>query len=127
NGNNSPKTRSFHPDSAFIETFFEEPEGLDEGSGKVGALAKRAGPSTGERVTFVWRAPSGLPKEAKALKALTAAAGELASLEERYESERLLYVALTRAKGRLVLPFYTSGPDPRPLAGAYGVLDNRLR
>jgi len=108
--NHSVKTRSFHPDKAFLDSFLETTE-----------------VEAGERVTFVWRAASGLPKEAKGLKALTGAVDELASLEERYEAERLLYVALTRAKGRLYLPFYTGGSDPKPLTGSYAVLDDRLR
>lgn len=43
--------------------------------------------------------------------------------EEREECERLLYVALTRAKARLYLPVYTRAN----VSGTYGVLNRRLR
>lgn len=59
--------------------------------------------------------------------------------EEREEEQRLMYVALTRAKGRLYLPYAvgdgktlgTESPslrrfEPRSLRGAYGVVNRRI-
>ncbi|MDQ3036250.1 MAG: UvrD-helicase domain-containing protein, partial [Myxococcota bacterium] len=57
--------------------------------------------------------------------------------EERHEHERLLYVAMTRARSRLYLPYVGPAPDSDPLpagissefsrmAGAYRVLADRL-
>lgn len=58
--------------------------------------------------------------------------------EARAEDERLYYVALTRAKRRLYLPYFGTPPSPLPrrddvaydpphLKGSYGVLNERLR
>jgi len=58
--------------------------------------------------------------------------------EARAEDERLYYVALTRAKRRLYLPYFGTPPRPEPrrddvtydpphLKGSYAVLNDRLR
>lgn len=81
-----------------------------------------------ERITYVWTAPSRLKgKSAQALKEQVETIGELAAREERWEAERLLYVALTRAKGRLYLPWLTSEEEDPSLSGPYRVVDERLR
>jgi exodeoxyribonuclease V beta subunit len=46
--------------------------------------------------------------------------------EEREEDERLLYVALTRAKARLYLPCAVKGAGPHSLSGPYNVVNRRL-
>src|SRR5439155_11444089 len=45
-----------------------------------------------------------------------------ATVEEREEEQRLLYVALTRARARVLLPVVEA-----PVAGCYGALNERLR
>jgi len=57
--------------------------------------------------------------------------------EEQEEEERLLYVALTRAKARLILPVFRQGPNPADARGpfdrqgdpkgSYRILNRRLR
>jgi exodeoxyribonuclease V beta subunit len=73
---------------------------------------------------LAWVGPMNDPEVAKRIKA-----------EEREEEERLMYVALTRAKGRLYLPCAMSEdrmksepmcPQPRALRGAYDVVNRRL-
>ncbi|HWV37896.1 MAG TPA: UvrD-helicase domain-containing protein [Vulgatibacter sp.] len=61
----------------------------------------------GERLAWIGDAPAEVKEQAKQ--------------EERWEDQRLLYVALTRAKARLYLPMYF-GPD-----GAGGVVDGCYR
>lgn len=46
--------------------------------------------------------------------------------EQRGENERLLYVALTRAKARIYLPWFVKGTEPPKLLGGYRVLNERL-
>ncbi len=46
--------------------------------------------------------------------------------EEREEDERLMYVALTRAQGRLYLPCAMKGPNAQTLSGPYQVINRRL-
>ncbi|MGH7435467.1 MAG: UvrD-helicase domain-containing protein, partial [Polyangiaceae bacterium] len=46
--------------------------------------------------------------------------------EEKQEDERLMYVALTRAKARLYLPCAMKGASPRRLSGPYDVINRRL-
>jgi exodeoxyribonuclease V beta subunit len=46
--------------------------------------------------------------------------------EERQEDQRLMYVALTRAKARLYLPCAMKGPSPHTLTGPYQVVNRRL-
>jgi exodeoxyribonuclease V beta subunit len=50
------------------------------------------------------------------------AAGE----EEREEDQRLMYVALTRAKGRLYLPLVLKDGEPARLRGAYDAVNRRV-
>ncbi len=47
--------------------------------------------------------------------------------ESRKENERLVYVALTRARAKVYLPFYPDGSTKRPLSGYYTALNNRLK
>ncbi len=47
--------------------------------------------------------------------------------EQDEEDQRLLYVALTRARARLILPYVPSGGLSRDLTGAYAQLNDRLR
>jgi exodeoxyribonuclease V beta subunit len=47
--------------------------------------------------------------------------------EERAEEERLLYVALTRAKAKLYLALFPDGSTLRPLNGYYRHLNERLK
>jgi exodeoxyribonuclease V beta subunit len=51
---------------------------------------------------------------------------ETVQQEEREEDERLMYVALTRAKGRLYLPCAMKGAGPHKLSGPYQVINRRL-
>jgi exodeoxyribonuclease V beta subunit len=46
--------------------------------------------------------------------------------EEREEDERLMYVALTRAKARLYLPCAVKSAGPHNLSGPYQVINRRL-
>jgi exodeoxyribonuclease V beta subunit len=50
----------------------------------------------------------------------------LAADEEREEDQRLMYVALTRAKGRLYLPLVLKEGEPAKLRGAYDAVNRRL-
>ena len=81
----------------------------------------------GERVREAWLPPLPAEVEARVLR------------EAREEDERLLYVALTRAKGRLYLPYFGAPPAHHagvlgavgrqrygPLTGPYRWLDQRL-
>jgi len=93
-----------------------------------GMTARRPGPldahvfheADGRRVTWLGKPP---PE----LEPLTAA-------EEREEEERLLYVAMTRARSRLYLPLVGQAPPPPPgmvsrfprLSGCYRWLNDRL-
>jgi exodeoxyribonuclease V beta subunit len=45
---------------------------------------------------------------------------------EKEEDERLMYVALTRAMGRLVLPCVADGDEPKSLRGPYHRMNGRL-
>jgi exodeoxyribonuclease V beta subunit len=47
--------------------------------------------------------------------------------EQDEEDQRLLYVALTRARARLILPYVPDGALNRDLSGAYAQLNDRLR
>ncbi len=47
--------------------------------------------------------------------------------EQDEEDQRLLYVALTRARAKLILPYVPDGTLNRDLSGAYAQLNNRLR
>ncbi len=49
----------------------------------------------------------------------------LAVEEEREEDQRLMYVALTRAKGRLYLPLVLKDGQPAKLRGAYDAVNRR--
>jgi exodeoxyribonuclease V beta subunit len=46
--------------------------------------------------------------------------------EEREEERRLMYVALTRAQGRLYLPWSTKGDRPEKIHGAYDSVNRRI-
>ncbi len=46
--------------------------------------------------------------------------------EEREEEQRLMYVALTRAKGRLYLPCAADGAQPKQIRGPYEHVNRRL-
>lgn len=46
--------------------------------------------------------------------------------EEREEEQRLMYVALTRAKGRLYLPCAVDGSKPKQIRGPYEHVNRRL-
>ncbi len=50
----------------------------------------------------------------------------LAVEEEREEDQRLMYVALTRAKGRLYLPLVLKDGEPAKLRGAYDAVNRRV-
>jgi exodeoxyribonuclease V beta subunit len=50
----------------------------------------------------------------------------LVKQSEREEDERLMYVALTRAMGRLYLPCVTDGDKPKSLRGALARINGRL-
>ena len=50
----------------------------------------------------------------------------LAADEEREEDQRLMYVALTRAKGRLYLPLVVKEGEPVKLRGAYEAVHRRV-
>ena len=72
-----------------------------------------------------WVGPIGDPEVAARVKA-----------EEDEEQQRLMYVALTRAKGRLYLPCAIreaatarangAGPEPKPLRGPYDAVNRRI-
>ena len=47
--------------------------------------------------------------------------------EQVEEDQRLLYVALTRARAKLILPYVPDGTLNRDLSGSYAQLNNRLR
>ena len=47
--------------------------------------------------------------------------------EHDEEDERLLYVALTRARAKLILPYVPAGTLTRDLSGSYAPLNERLR
>jgi len=47
--------------------------------------------------------------------------------EQDEEDQRLLYVALTRARAKLILPYVPDGTLNRDLSGSYAQLNNRLR
>ena len=47
--------------------------------------------------------------------------------EQAEEDQRLLYVALTRARAKLILPYVPEGTLTRDLSGSYAPLNNRLR
>ncbi len=47
--------------------------------------------------------------------------------EQAQEDQRLLYVALTRARAKLILPYVPDGTLNRDLSGSYAQLNNRLR
>jgi exodeoxyribonuclease V beta subunit len=47
--------------------------------------------------------------------------------EKQEEEQRLLYVALTRARGQLILPYIPEGTLTRDLNGSYEQLNDRLR
>ena len=47
--------------------------------------------------------------------------------EQDEEDQRLLYVALTRARAKLILPYVPNGTLNRDLSGSYAQLNNRLR
>ncbi len=47
-------------------------------------------------------------------------------LEEREEEERLMYVALTRAEGRMILPCVVDGAFSKNLRGPYARVDHRV-
>ncbi|AKU89701.1 UvrD-helicase domain-containing protein [Vulgatibacter incomptus] len=85
----------------------------------VGGVGPRPASSTaafhdrdGARVTWVGKPP-------KVVQTLV-------DREAEWEDQRLLYVALTRAKARLYLPAYPSDEDGAALKGAYRVLNPRL-
>ena len=47
--------------------------------------------------------------------------------EQAEEDQRLLYVALTRARAKLILPYVPDGTLTQDLSGSYAQLNNRLR
>lgn len=47
--------------------------------------------------------------------------------EEAEENQRLLYVALTRARAQVYLPFFPEGATKRPVEGSYKPLNERLK
>ena len=51
---------------------------------------------------------------------------KLVEREQRGEHERLLYVALTRARTRMYLPWFVKQGEPAKLQGGYDVLNQRL-
>ncbi|MGA3120016.1 MAG: UvrD-helicase domain-containing protein [Polyangiaceae bacterium] len=50
----------------------------------------------------------------------------IVKLEEREEEERLMYVALTRAEGRLILPCVVDGASSKNLRGPYARVNHRI-
>jgi exodeoxyribonuclease V beta subunit len=70
----------------------------------------------GERILWLGKAPKDV--------------AEKADKEEAQEDERLLYVALTRAKARLYLPYFVDvregGREPLGLTGCYRKVNDRL-
>jgi exodeoxyribonuclease V beta subunit len=50
----------------------------------------------------------------------------LAAEEEREEDQRLMYVALTRAKGRLYVPLVLKDGEPAKMRGAYDAVNRRV-
>ena len=85
-----------------------------------------AGPAAGRidlRLRFTTMVTSGGSRWERAEKD---SARESIKAEEEQENERLIYVALTRARAQLYLPFFPDGSLKRKVNGYYARLNDRL-